>query len=171
MTKRGLPAPFYAAAGVGDLAYQRLRKLPEAAERTLRVASESATTLRERVAAGESRLDRDRLTAELAKLRESAQRGATAFVSSAAVAQEKAVTGYRKLVAHGEQVVAARNGSGTEATVPASEIEAAAAAEPVAVTEVEAEAAVTPEPSAAPAGTSKPAARKSTAGGKSGAAQ
>jgi heparin binding hemagglutinin HbhA len=125
---RELPAPFYAVAGAGDLAYQRLRKLPEAAERSLRVANVTAATMRKRIASGESRLNRDRIAADLARLRESAQRGAHAFVAGAAVAQERAVTGYRHLVAHGEQVIAARNGSDitdvTDVTdVPPAEIE------------------------------------------------
>jgi heparin binding hemagglutinin HbhA len=110
MTKPDLPTAFYAAAGAGDLAYQQLRKLPEATERALRTAGETATTLRERVAAGEARLPRERIVAEVARLRESAQRGALTVVSSAATAQNKAVTGYQNLVAHGEKVVAARNG-------------------------------------------------------------
>lgn len=110
MTKREMPAAFYAAAGAGDLAYQRLRKLPEAANRTLRGARQTAETLRERAASGELRFNRNRIATDLATLRESAQRGATAFVATAAAAQERAVTGYRTLVAHGEQVVAARTG-------------------------------------------------------------
>jgi hypothetical protein len=119
MTKRDLPAAFYAAAGASELAYQRLRQLPDATERAWRTASETATILRERVAAGETGLPRERIAAEVARLRESAQRGAHTVMSSAATAQHKAVTGYRNLVAHGEKVVAARNEASTITVAPA----------------------------------------------------
>lgn len=94
MIKREIPGPFYAAAGAGDAAYRKLRQLPDAATRTLRAAGDRATALRERVTTGQSRLNRDRLSADLTKLRDSAQRG------------------YRDLVAHGERVVAARTAQG-----------------------------------------------------------
>lgn len=128
--QREIPAALYAAAGAGDLAYQRLRKLPEVANRTLRAAGETAATWRQRVTTGQSRLNRDRLNADLATLRESAQRGATAVVTRAAVAQERAVTGYRNLVAHGEHVVAAR--AEAARMVEPAEIEPPAPAPPAA---------------------------------------
>jgi heparin binding hemagglutinin HbhA len=130
-TKRDMPAAFYAAAGAGDLAYQGLRRLPEAATRTLRGARATAATLRERAASGELRINRDRIAADLATLRESAQRGATAFVATAAAAQERAVTSYRNLVAHGEHVV------GTRAAEPAAEETFEPAAEEAIETAVE----------------------------------
>ena len=147
MNKRDLPTAFYAAAGAGDLAYQRLRKLPDATERALRTAGETATTLRERMAAGEARLPRERIVAEAARLRESAQRGAHTFVSGAATAQQKAVTGYQNLVAHGVKVVAARNGEATITVAPA-EIDSPAA------TDVSPEAASAEAASAEKAGSS-----------------
>jgi hypothetical protein len=107
MNRTDIPAPFYAAAGAGEMAYQKLRKLPGAAART-------AGGLRERFAAP----DRD-LTVELARVRESAQRGTAAFKARAASVQDRAVAGYRRLVAHGERVMADRNGMATGHPEPA----------------------------------------------------
>jgi hypothetical protein len=87
-TNTKIPAPLYAAAAVGDLAYQRLRKLPA-----------TVVDLRERVARTD--LDTD-------KLRGIAQRNATALVNGAQAAQERAQAIYTQLVAHGEQVVRGR---------------------------------------------------------------
>ncbi|MEJ3743301.1 hypothetical protein WEI85_08450 [Actinomycetes bacterium KLBMP 9797] len=113
-----IPAPLYAAAGAGELAYQQLRKLPavvnefsekaaaggddlrtkarDRAVATLRVANTVAVNLRGKAA--ETDLDVD-------KLRDAAKRNAAAFVASAQAAQERAVTVYGKLVAHGERVL------------------------------------------------------------------
>jgi hypothetical protein len=87
-TNTKIPAPLYAAAAVGDLAYQRLRKLPA-----------TVADLRERVTRTD--LDTD-------KLRGIAQRNANALVSGAQAAQERAQAIYTQLVAHGEQVVRGR---------------------------------------------------------------
>ncbi len=100
MSKRELPAAVYAAAGAGDLAYQRLRKLPDAAARTLRSAGRTASDLRRRVAVSPG--------LDLSRVRESAQRNAAAAAAKAASAQKKAIAGYRRLVAHGERVLAER---------------------------------------------------------------
>lgn len=152
MTKREMPTALYAVAGAGDLAYRRLRRLPEAASRTFRAASVAADNLRERVNAGDSRLNRQRLAADLAKLRESAQRGATTFLSSAEAVQEKATARYRELVAHGEQVVAARNQAKEPQVVAPAEIAQAevaqAEAEPAEVAQAEAPADPRPESAA-----------------------
>lgn len=102
MTKRDLPTPIYAAAGAGDLAYQRLRKLPDAAARTLRSAGRTASDLRRRMAEGHG--------LDLTRVRESAQRNAAVAAARASAAQRRAAAGYRRLVAHGEQVLAERNG-------------------------------------------------------------
>jgi hypothetical protein len=109
-----LPSPFYAAAGVGELAYQQVRRLPDVAARTLRTAGRSAAELRRRVAAR----DRD-LTAEWTRMRASAQRGTAAVAATAAAAQERAVTGYRNLVVRGERLVADRFGVATGQAEPA----------------------------------------------------
>jgi heparin binding hemagglutinin HbhA len=114
MNKTDIPAPIYAAAGAGELAYQKLRQLPELAARTVRTAGQGADELRRRLAAR----DRD-LTAEWVKVRDSAQRGTAVVVAKAANAQERAVTGYRNLVARGEQVVNGRLGVATGHAEPA----------------------------------------------------
>ena len=101
-TKTRIPAPLYAAAGAGDLAYQQLRKLPavinelsDRAAASLRTANETATsratTLREKAA-----------TTDLDRLRNTAASGAAAFAQAA---QERAIAVYTALVAHGERVV------------------------------------------------------------------
>jgi heparin binding hemagglutinin HbhA len=87
---RKIPAPIYAAAGAGDLAYQQIRKL--VAE--LRPAVTEAVS-------------EPRLRADLGKLRKVARRNAKAFVSGAQVAQERATAVYTELVARGERVVRA----------------------------------------------------------------
>ena len=101
-TKTRFPAPLYAAAGAGDLAYQQLRKLPavinelsDRAAASLRNANETATArateLRERAN-----------TADFDKLRGTA---ASSAVALAHAAQERAIALYTALVAHGERVV------------------------------------------------------------------
>jgi hypothetical protein len=101
-TKTRFPAPLYAAAGAGDLAYQQLRKLPakvtelsDRATASLRTANETATStavgLREK--AGSTDFD---------KLRDSATSTAVAFAQAAT---ERALAVYTALVAHGERVV------------------------------------------------------------------
>jgi hypothetical protein len=85
---RKIPAPIYAAAGAGDLAYEQIRKL--VAE--LRPAVTEAVS-------------EPRLRADLNKLRKVARRNAAAFVSGAQVAQERATAVYTDLVARGERVV------------------------------------------------------------------
>jgi heparin binding hemagglutinin HbhA len=101
-TKTRFPAPLYAAAGAGDLAYQQLRKLPavinqlsDRAAASLRSANETATNratlLREK--AGATDFDTFRSTA------------ASSAVTLAHTAQERAIAIYTALVAHGERVV------------------------------------------------------------------
>jgi heparin binding hemagglutinin HbhA len=101
-TKTRFPAPLYAAAGAGDLAYQQLRKLPavinelsDRAAASLRTANETATnratSLRERANATD--FDRFRSTA------------ASSAVALAQATQERAIAIYTALVAHGERVV------------------------------------------------------------------
>jgi heparin binding hemagglutinin HbhA len=101
-TKTRFPAPLYAAAGAGDLAYQQLRKLPavlnelsDRAAAQLRNVNETAntraTSLREKAA-----------TTDFDRLRTNAASGAAAL---AQVAQERAVAVYTALIARGERVV------------------------------------------------------------------
>jgi heparin binding hemagglutinin HbhA len=135
-TKTRFPAPLYAAAGVGDLAYQQLRKLPavvnelsERAATSLRTANEQANTkagqLRERAA-----------TTDFDALRGNAASVATAF---AQIAQDRAVSLYAALVERGERVV----GSGVvgAADVVNSDLETTEAPKAV-----EAAPAATPKP-------------------------
>jgi hypothetical protein len=104
-----IPAPLYAAAGAGDLAYRQLRKLPtvmgefsgravagsyelrEKAVASLKVANTTASSLRDKAT-----------TSELDKLRDLATSNAFAFAQAA---QERAAAVYTALVSHGERVV------------------------------------------------------------------
>lgn len=101
-TKTRIPAPLYAAAGAGDLAWRELRKLPavvselsDRAVASLKIANDAAgttaTSLRDKAS-----------TTDFDKLRDEATSGALAF---AQVAQERAVAVYTSLVARGERVV------------------------------------------------------------------
>lgn len=86
---RKLPNPVYAAAGISDIAYQKLRQLPE------RVAE-----LRGRVAGRQFDLRPD-----VDRLRDAARRNAAALASATQAAQERAVAIYGDLVVRGEHVV------------------------------------------------------------------
>ena len=101
-TNTRIPAPLYAAAGAGDLAYQQLRKLPavvselsDRAVASLRTANDTASTTAASLKTTATATDFD-------KLRETATTGAVAFAQAA---QERAVAVYTSLVAHGERVV------------------------------------------------------------------
>lgn len=117
-TNTKIPAPLYAAAAVGDMAYKRLRKLPA-----------TVADLRGRVTRAD--LDTD-------KLRGIAQRNANALVNGAQAAQERAQAIYTQLVAHGEQVMRGRRvihatiGVTPEETAPADETAPAAETKPMA---------------------------------------
>jgi heparin binding hemagglutinin HbhA len=90
------PAPVYAAAGAGDYAYQKLRKLPG-----------KVAELRERVAANRNQVD---FKAEAERLRQAARRNAANLASATQAAQERAVAIYNDLVARGEHVVTGSRG-------------------------------------------------------------
>jgi hypothetical protein len=169
-----IPAPLYAAAGAGELAYEQLRKLPavvtelsgkaaagtvelrekaaattyelrEKAAATLRTANTTAATLRGRAAGGDLDVDR---------LREAAARNAAAFVAGAQAAQERAVAVYGALVARGERVV----GSGVVQAADTVNAD-------LATTEAPAQVAATPA-DVATAVESKPAAKATRAAAK-----
>jgi heparin binding hemagglutinin HbhA len=131
-----IPAPLYAAAGAGDLAYQQLRKLPtvvgelsgravaggfelrEKAVASLKVANTTATSLRDKAA-----------TADVEKLRDQA---ATNVVAFAQAATERAAAVYTALVTHGERVVG--TGVVQAADTVNADIEATEAPKPVTAT-------------------------------------
>lgn len=115
-----IPAPLYAAAGAGDLAYQQLRKLPTVVGELSGKAIAGGFELREKAVAGwksandkatgtattlKTRVDGTATTlrtADIEALRDQAVQGATAFAQAATV---KAAELYTALVAHGERVV------------------------------------------------------------------
>jgi heparin binding hemagglutinin HbhA len=111
-----IPGPLYAAAGAGDLAIERLRKLPEKVAALQEQLPDRVSVLQDKVTAKVAEVPsivaelRQRVVdADTEKLRESAKRNAETFFSQAQaqakVAQEKAVSLYADLVARGEQVV------------------------------------------------------------------
>jgi hypothetical protein len=97
-TTKKYPAPVYAAAAAGELAYKQLRKLPG-----------RLVELRERVATND--LD---LRADLARFSKTAQRNAAAML-------DEARNVYAGLVARGEKVVEGERG-GKHATAKSPEI-------------------------------------------------
>ena len=90
-TARRYPAPVYAAAGAGDLAYQQLRKLPAR-------AAELTEKLRPVVAEPKLRVDVERV-------RDVAIRNAAVLMTGVQAAQERAAAVYTDLIARGEKVV------------------------------------------------------------------
>lgn len=119
--KTRIPTPLYAVAGVGDLAYRQLRKLPEmfgelgvrAASGTAELREKAGAALRAaNTAAGSLRERASGADFDLARLRELAQRNAVNLLAHAQTAQERAVVTYNALVARGERVI----GSAAEAT-------------------------------------------------------
>jgi heparin binding hemagglutinin HbhA len=107
-TTRKIPAPLYAAAGAGDFAYQRLRKLPEQVAQLRERVSEIAPTVGDAVSEANLRADLDRL-------RDAARRNAATLVAGAQQASERAAAVYSELVVRGERVV--RNVRTTEAAI------------------------------------------------------
>ena len=151
-TKTRFPAPLYAAAGAGDLAYQQLRKLPavinelsDRAAASLRNANETATAratlLRERAS-----------TTDLDKLRGTA---ASSAVALAHAAQERAIAVYTALVAHGERVV----GTGVVEAADVVNADMETTEQPKAVESAETTAEIGSEPAEA---ASEPKPRKRT---------
>jgi hypothetical protein len=123
--KTRIPAPIYAAAGAGDLAYEQLRKLPAVMTELRGKATVGTTDLRERAtatgvelreraaatlkAANETAAElRGKATAsdiDIEHLREAARRNAKVVLDEAKAAQARAVEVYHQLVARGERVV------------------------------------------------------------------
>ena len=155
-TDTRFPAPLYAAAGAGDLAYQQLRKLPavvselsDRAVASLRTANDTANTTAASLKSTANATDFD-------KLRETATASAVAFAQAA---QERALAVYTALVAHGERVV----GTGVVEAAEVVNADIEATDEPKAV---EAAPVATPATVAAgtPAATPKPRKRAKPAG-------
>jgi heparin binding hemagglutinin HbhA len=105
---RKIPAPLYAAAGAGDFAYQRLRKLPEQVAQLRERVTEIAPAMSDAVSEANLRVDLDRL-------RDAARRNAATLVAGAQQASERAAAVYSDLIVRGEQVV--RNVRTTEAAI------------------------------------------------------
>ncbi|WP_446211574.1 hypothetical protein [Micromonospora sp. IBSANI012] len=126
-----IPAPLYAAAGAGELAYQQLRKLPTVvSELGTKVVADGTKVVTEiggkavvtgfelRQKATET-FKTANLTAtglrekavpadlDLDKLREAATRNAAVLLVGAQAAQERALAAYGALIARGERVVGA----------------------------------------------------------------
>jgi heparin binding hemagglutinin HbhA len=101
-TKTRFPAPLYAAAGAGDLAYQQLRKLPAVVNELSEKAAASLRTYNEQANTKAAELREKAQTTDFDALRGNAASVAT---SLAQMAQERAVTAYTALVARGERVV------------------------------------------------------------------
>jgi hypothetical protein len=121
-TKTKLPAPLYAAAGAGDLAYQQLRKLPAVVTELSEKAAASLRTYNEQANAKATQLREKAQTTDFDALRGNAASVAT---SLAQLAQERTVAAYTALVAHGEKVVG--TGVVTTAEVVNADIETTAA--------------------------------------------
>lgn len=145
-TNTRFPAPLYAAAGAGDLAYQQLRKLPAVVSELSERAAASLRTANEQAGSKAATLREKAGTTDFDALRSNATSVANTF---AQVAQERAIAVYTALVARGERVV----GTGVveaadvvnadlETTEPPKAVEAAKADDAVeAAKAVEAEAA------------------------------
>jgi hypothetical protein len=108
-TKTRFPAPLYAAAGAGDLAYQQLRKLPAVVTELSEKAAASLRTYNEQANVKAAQLREKAQTTDFDALRGNAASVAT---SLAQLAQERTVAAYTALVARGEKVV----GSGVVST-------------------------------------------------------
>jgi len=108
-TDTRFPAPLYAAAGAGDLAYQQLRKLPAVLTELSEKAAASLRTYNEQAGAKAAQLREKAQTTDYDALRGNA---ASVASSLAQLAQERTVAVYTALVARGEKVV----GTGVVAT-------------------------------------------------------
>jgi heparin binding hemagglutinin HbhA len=101
-TNTRFPAPLYAAAGAGDLAYQQLRKLPAVVNQLSERAAASLRVYNEQAGAKAAELREKASTTDYQALRGNA---ASVVTSIAQIAQDRAVAAYTALVAHGERVV------------------------------------------------------------------
>jgi hypothetical protein len=151
-TKTKIPAPLYAAAGAGDIAYEQLRKLPAVVTELSDRAVASLRAYNEQAGTKAAELRGKAQEADLVALRDNAATVATSF---AQVAQERAVAVYNELVARGERVV----GTGVIEAADVVNADIEATEQPKAVEAAVAEAkTVTVEPAPKPRKRVKPAA-------------
>jgi len=101
-TKTRIPAPLYAAAGAGDIAYQQLRKLPAVVSELSDRATASLKAANDQASTTATSLRDKATTTDFDKLRDTAANSAVAF---AQVASERALALYTALVVRGERVV------------------------------------------------------------------
>jgi len=101
-TKTRFPAPLYAAAGAGDLAYRQLRKLPDVVNQLGERAAASLRTANEHAGARATQLRERAAGTDFDALRGNAASVASTF---AQIAQDRAISLYTDLVARGERVV------------------------------------------------------------------
>jgi heparin binding hemagglutinin HbhA len=100
-TKTRFPAPLYAVAGAGDLAYEQLRKLPAVVSELSEKAAASLRVYNEQANVKASQLREKASTTDFDALRGNAASVATSF---AQIAQDRAIAAYTALVARGERV-------------------------------------------------------------------
>jgi heparin binding hemagglutinin HbhA len=101
-TNTRFPAPLYAAAGAGDLAYQQLRKLPGVVSELSERAAASLRTANEQAGTKATQLRERAQTTDFDALRGNAASVASTF---AQIAQDRAISIYTALVERGERVV------------------------------------------------------------------
>ncbi|MFC7547288.1 hypothetical protein [Plantactinospora sp. GCM10030261] len=110
-----IPAPLYAAAGAGELAYESLRKLPEvvtglgdrAATTSVELREKAAASLREANRTAETLRERTvrEFDADVDRLREAALRNAAVVLTNAQTVQQRAFSAYGALVNRGERLI------------------------------------------------------------------
>ena len=153
-TKTKIPAPLYAAAGAGDIAFEQLRKLPAVVTELSDRAVSSLRAYNEQAGTKAAQLRGKAQEADIVALRDNAASAATTF---AQVAQERALAVYNELVARGERVV----GSGVIEAADVVNADIEATEQPKAVEAAVAEAVATPatlvEPAPKPRKRVKPA--------------
>lgn len=142
-TKR-IPTPIYAAAGAGDLAYQKLRTLPARMAELREKAAERYPTVAEEVKERAGTVRDHDMRADLERLRQGARRNAAVVMKAAQAAQERAAVVYGDLVTRGEQVVRTMRAEPVPQDAPTTEITAPTTAEIAAAPVAETPVAETP---------------------------
>ncbi len=117
------PDPIYAAAGVGDLAYRQLRKLPTVVTELTDKAAASGAELREKAAAMRASELREKAATRAAELREKAAARLRTAGSAAAELRDRAADG--ELDMDRLRAAAARNAAAVKAGAQAAQERAA----------------------------------------------